>query len=218
MDNTFSVLTALSMPLIATDEFKLLGSSPLLIPAGLCLIAWMWIGGAKRMAATWVLFYSMGLAIVAASKMAYIGWGLEIAAIDFQGFSGHAMRSASVAPIFLYLVLHDDRRSVRIAGILAGLLFGALMAYAVCVYDTHSASESVAGFLLGAATSLGFIRASAPFAKPVLDRSRAALVSFGGITLISATLGMGYDPTYRWLEHAALYLSGNDKPYSRRHP
>lgn len=218
MDNAFSALTALPMPLIATDEFKLLGSSPLLIPAGLCLIAWMWIGGAKRMAATWALFYSTGLAVVAASKMAYIGWGVEITAIEFRGFSGHAMRSASVAPIFLYLVLHDTCRPVRVAGIIAGLLFGALMAYAVCMYDTHSASESIAGFLLGSATSLGFIRAAVSLAKPVLDRSRVALVSFGGITLISATLGMGYDPTYRWLEHAALYLSGNDKPYSRQHP
>ncbi len=201
--------------MLASDEFKILGSNLFVIPLGLSLAAWMWIGNARRMALSWAALFTAGLAVVAASKMAFIGWGFEIDAIDFQGVSGHAMRATAVFPVILYLILYDTRRAVRLAGIYCGLLFGALMAVSVSVHDTHSASESIAGFVLGAAVSLGFIRTSARMRKPVLDGSRIALISFSSAVLISGTLNLKTDPTYRWLEDATRYLSGNDKPFSR---
>ena len=200
--------------MLATDEFKLLGSSLFLIPVGLCVAGWMWIGHARRMAAVWTIAFGASLGIVAASKIAYIGWGFEIEALAFQGFSGHAMRATAISPVILYLILHDAPRVMRIAGIAAGILFGALMAIAVSVYDTHSASESIAGFLLGAAASLGFIRLARAMPKPVLAPSRVAAVSVSSIALVTGTLTVENDPTYQWLEYAALYLSGNEKPYS----
>ena len=202
--------------MLATAEFKLLGSSPLLIPAALCLTIWMWAGNARRMALSWTLIFAAGLALVAASKIAYIGWGFEIEAIGFRGFSGHAMRTAAVAPVMLHLLLQDAPRTIRAAGIVSGLVLGVLMAVAVSVYDDHSASESIAGFFLGVFVSLGFIRLAEKMRKPVMDRTRMASVSFCSAFFLSASMTLDNDPSYSWLESAALFLSGKDKPYCRR--
>jgi len=199
--------------MLATPEFKLLGSSLFLIPVALCLAAWMWVGNARRMAATWILLFATALALVAASKMAYIGWGITIDAIGFHGISGHAMRSTAVAPVLFYLLLHDARPGLRAAGVLFGLGAGALMAIAVSVYDEHSASEALAGLLLGAATSLGFIRLARGMRKPEFDRARIASLSVCSALAVSAGASVDNDPSYAMLESAALFLSGNDKPY-----
>ena len=202
--------------MLATAEFKLLGSSLLLIPAAFCLAIWMWAGGARRMALSWTLIFAAGLALVAASKIAYIGWGFEIEAIGFRGGSGHAMRTTAVAPVMLYLLLQDAPRPIRAAGILSGLVLGVLMAVAVSVYDEHSASESIAGFLLGVFVSLGFIRLAEKMRKPVMGHARIVSVSFCSAFVLSASMSLDNDPSYGWLESAALFLSGNGKPYCQR--
>jgi len=202
--------------MLATAEFKLLGSSLFLVPVALCLSAWMWAGNARRMAATWTLLFVAGLALVAASKMAYIGWGMAIDTIHFHGISGHAMRSTAVAPVLFYLLLHSAPTGLRIAGILCGLGAGALMAVAVSIYDEHTASEAMAGLLLGAATCLGFIRLAGGMRKPALDRPRIASLSVFSVLVVSAALSVDNDPSSVMLESAALFLSGNDKPYHQQ--
>jgi len=204
--------------MLATEEFKLLGSSLLLIPVALCLSAWMWAGNARRMAVTWALLFTAGLALVAASKMAYIGWGMAVDAIHFRGISGHAMRSTAVAPVLFYLLLHDARPGLRTAGILCGLGAGAVMAVAVSVFDEHSASEAVAGLLLGAAISLGFIRFAGEMRKPALDRPRVASLSVCSVLAVAAAMSLDSDPSSVMLESAALFLAGKDKPYHRHAP
>jgi len=43
-------------------------------------------------------------AIVSASKLAFMGWGIGIRELDFTGFSGHSALFAVFWPIFLWLL------------------------------------------------------------------------------------------------------------------
>src|SRR4051794_7334239 len=69
------------------------------------IAAWLFAEDEKRLALWWTLLYGGAMGVVIATKMAFIGWGIGIRALDFAGFSGHAMRAAAVMPVLCYLIL-----------------------------------------------------------------------------------------------------------------
>ena len=197
------------------QEFIALGGSLVMIPAAMAIFTWLSAGGAWGMAWLWGVLFSVGLAIVAATQIAFIGWGVTISALDFQGFSGHSMRTAAVMPLLFYLILQHASRSLRMSGVLFGILFAAMMGFAVSVHNTHSASESIGGCALGYAISLGFIALSRPMKQPALDHSVAVTIGFGVVAAIIGTTTLMTDRTYGWMTHIACSLSGTEKPYAR---
>lgn len=186
-----------------------LGDSALMLPAAAVIAAWLASGRAPRLAASWGLLFMLGLALVGMSKIAFLGWGWGLPSIDLKGFSGHAMRTTAVMPVLLYLLLQPAPATLRRIGVALGLLAGAAMGVLLVVYDYHSISESVAGWLIGAAVSLCFIRIAAaspavalhPWFIPV------CLVAFLGMrTLLPHS-------TTHVLNQAAMFLSGSDTTY-----
>src|SRR5690606_18067772 len=111
----------------------------------------------KRLALWWSVLFGGGLALVVATKMAFIGWGLGISSLDFTGFSGHAMRSAAVMPVLFYLLLQRAPRAARAVAALLGLAFATLIGISRLVLQVHSTSEVVTGWLLGAGVAFAFL-------------------------------------------------------------
>ncbi|NMM36757.1 MAG: phosphatase PAP2 family protein [Glaciimonas sp.] len=187
------------------------GGSAVMMPAAAAFAAWLALGRAWRMFFWWCGLFGAGLTIVIVSKIAFIGWGIGIPALDFTGFSGHAMRAMAVIPVLFYLVLQNTGRATRTVGVLVGLLLGALICTSRVAVQVHSVTEAISGGVLGAAVSLSFIALSCKLEKPLLNR---ALM----IATVIGLIGLSYVepiPSQGLLTTVALSLSGHDKPYTR---
>lgn len=180
--------------------------------AAAAIAAWLFIEDEKRLALWWSALFAASMGVVVATKMAFIGWGIGIRAIDFAGFSGHAMRAAAVLPVLFYLILQRTRFTVRAGGVALGFVCAALIGISRIVLHTHSISEVVAGLLLGAAVSLAFMHvAHTSLSKHVFKPLRIAL---SVIALLPAPY-VHPAPTQQWLTELTLYFSGHDQPYPR---
>lgn len=122
-----------------------LGDSRLLLPMAAVLLIVGW-----RTDTTWHVHWALALSVVGlivlVSKLAFLGWGIGVARLDFTGFSGHAAMSAAVWPMVAYLVAG---RSPRWAALL-GFALAAAIGYSRIPLNAHSWSEIGAGLALGA--------------------------------------------------------------------
>lgn len=197
--------------MISWTSITSLGSFSVMAPAAAAITAWLVLGRAWRLVAWWCALFIGGMALVVATKIAFIGWGMGIRSLDFTGFSGHVMRATAVAPVLLYLILQSAPRLLRNMGVLVGLAFGVIIAVSRVEVHAHSVSEIIAGWVLGASVSLGFIW--------IMSQTRKVELHPWFITLsLLALLLTPYaepTPTQRWITNAALNLSGHDRPYIR---
>lgn len=178
----------------------------------LALAAWLFVEDEKRLALWWSALFGTGLGIVVATKMAFIGWGIGIRALDFAGFSGHAMRTTAVMPVLLYLVLQRASFPMRAIAVLLGLAFGALVGISRVVVHAHTVSEIVTGWMLGAAVSLAFIRiAAASLSRHVFKPVRIAM----SLLILLPAPYVHPSPTQKWLTEITLYVTGHDQPFPR---
>ena len=87
--------------------------------------------------------------ITTASKVAFIGWGVGSAAVDFTGVSGHAMSAAAAYPMLMLALASNGSACGR------GFSFASRGALALAVgliriaVGAHSWSEVWAGLLVG---------------------------------------------------------------------
>jgi membrane-associated phospholipid phosphatase len=138
-----------------------LGESEILLPAFVAGALWLafarpaWAGGRRAAAAhghghpargaawRWIGGVAAATAVTTASKIAFLGFGIGVAALDFTGFSGHSMYSMAILPVLGAIVF--GRR---------GALAGAVVALVVMVsrveVHAHSWSEALSGLVLGA--------------------------------------------------------------------
>jgi membrane-associated phospholipid phosphatase len=171
-----------------------------------------WLVGARcwRLSLAWCLLFAGAMVLVAASQMAFIGWGVGVRSYDFTGFSGHSARAAAVYPVAIFLLLERRPTWLRLLGILGGAVLGALVAVARVKVGAHSVSEAVLGFGVGAATALLFIarayanRRGAP--KPLL-------VALGLAMLLLPRSEPNYG--HQWLIGLALTVAHQDRPWLR---
>ncbi|GAB3046842.1 phosphatase PAP2 family protein [Stenotrophomonas tumulicola] len=136
---------------------SLLGDSRALLPTASILIgAGLW--QMHRWPARWALGLATLGGVVLSSKLAFLGWGVGIAWIDFTGFSGHAAVSAAIWPVVFYMA--TPGRVPAHWGALAGLLLAAGIAYSRLPLGAHSLSEVFSGWILGALTSTSTLAAA----------------------------------------------------------
>ncbi|WP_326533337.1 phosphatase PAP2 family protein [Pseudorhodoferax sp.] len=127
-----------------------LGNSMLLLPAALVLALWLLADGERARALVWALGFGAAVLLVLASKLAFLGWGLGSATLDFTGISGHATMATSVITLALWLPFAHRGPRVQAAALATGLAIGVLVGISRLVLRAHSPSEVVAGCLLGA--------------------------------------------------------------------
>jgi len=181
-------------------------------PAGVAIAIWLLVSRQWRLVLSWSLWYGGGMLLVVLSKLAFIGWGVGSAALDFTGFSGHAMRAGAVFPVLMYVVLQRAPRQWRHAGVLLGVACAVLVAISRVVVHAHSVSEAVSGCVLGLAMAFGFMWQARGVVNFAVSHA-LALASLALMVLI--TFKAEPMPTEDWLQKIAIKLSGHERIFSR---
>jgi membrane-associated phospholipid phosphatase len=190
-----------------------IGGASVTVPLALAIALWLALGYSPRLALGWVALIAGAALVVAGTKLAFLGWGIGVRALDFTGLSGHATMSTAIYPIAFFLVLLPAHKRARIAGIAAGFCVGVAISLSRVVIDAHSPSEAVTGCLMGAVVALLFIRA-AWHAKPGRSPLSALPVMMSLLVLVAALHNV-HVPTHLWVENIALKVSGHARPFVR---
>lgn len=197
------------------NAITFIGDSVVLLPAAMLMLLWMMLGGAWRMAFWWSMLFGAGLMLVAATKIAFIGWGVGLGHFDYTGLSGHAMRAAAILPTLGWAFqagwpVQAGGKS-RLITIAAGVAAGILVSASRVVLHEHSVSEAVFGWTLGCVIAVGFIALAQTLARP---RRNPWIVALSMVAMLPASHAEPA-PTNRWITAAALYLSGHERPFVR---
>ncbi|MFC5458995.1 membrane-associated phospholipid phosphatase [Massilia niabensis] len=188
--------------------FLYLGNLTLTLPLASAIAAWLLAARHWRAAGYWLLFFSGALALVGISKVAYLGWGIAIPALDFQALSGHAAGVTAVFPVLFYVLL-QGRPGLALGAAAAGLLLGAGLASALVATEEHTAAEAGAGWMVGAAAAAGTVRVAKEAQPPrPLAGLAAGLLAFAATAWVMQGAHIGY-----WMIKLALALSGNTRPF-----
>jgi membrane-associated phospholipid phosphatase len=199
------------LSMIAWTTLSNLGdiASAMLVAVGIA--GFFFMRRAWQLALCWMGLFGCGLMLVVASKVAFVGWGIGHQALDFTGFSGHAMRAMAIFPVLAYLAAGKSPIFIRVIAVIACSLVAALVGFSRYLLHVHSYSEVIAGGLLGAILSGGFIlilrkKHTISFYPPLI------ILAFTPL-LIPAYLGP--TPTQGWIIELSLYLSGHEQIFVR---
>lgn len=127
-----------------------LGDAALMLP--LAAVCFTWLTRSMygwRIALSWVVLLAAAMFIVGLTKILYAGCGLQIQSMNFRVISGHTMLAATVWPMACLLMLHDGWNVRPGPALLPGLVLAATIGFARVREDAHSASEVIAGWMLG---------------------------------------------------------------------
>ncbi|MGK3185615.1 phosphatase PAP2 family protein [Raoultella planticola] len=192
------------------------GDSTVLLPSAAAVFMVLFLRRPSRQIAwQWGLLFGITGAIVSASKLAFMGWGIGIRELDFTGFSGHTALSTAFWPIFLWLLCARGSVVLRRTAMVMGYLLAGLVGYSRLAIHAHSPSEVIAGLLLGAIGSALFL---------LLQRNSSRVVdaqlSWGGVLSLiiipAALLNTGAKaPTQSLLGDIAVKIGPLEKPFTR---
>ncbi|CAB3760202.1 phosphoesterase [Burkholderia sp. MSh2] len=182
-----------------------LGDAAVTLPLAVACIGWLTRSNAGRHgAAAWTLMLAAGMALVGATKTLYAGCGIQIRAIDFRVISGHTMLAAAVWPMTCALALAGCARLRPGASLALGLALGALIGVARVIDDAHTPSEVVAGWIVGSAVALSFVRRhGAPRIAP-----RYRLLAAASLLAVSAVAYGHHAPIQAAIELYSPFLCG----------
>jgi hypothetical protein len=188
-----------------------LGESHIVLPVAFVLVLAFAFLNADRCVRAWAVVLGLAIAITTASKIAFMGWGLGIASLDFTGFSGHAMLSAAIYPVLGHVFARRRLGSTAWWGAVLGYTLAILIAISRVTVHAHSVSEVVAGFALGAAASA--------CAMGLMVRTKAHIPRWawlGGIAwLLAMPLVVKSSGAHGALTRVALALSHRQEPFYR---
>jgi membrane-associated phospholipid phosphatase len=201
----------LELPFHVWYSITSLGGAGLTLPLAFAIALWLALGYSWRMAVGWLVLLGVSIGVVTVTKLAFLGWGVGVRELDFTGVSGHAMLSTAVYPVALFLMLLPARPSIRLVGVLLGIVAGMAVGLSRVVLEAHSPSEAITGCIVGAVTALVFVRL-AWHAQP--GRLSAVPVTVSLMMLVVGLHGV-HVPTQRWVTHIALKVSGHDHPFIR---
>jgi membrane-associated phospholipid phosphatase len=198
--------------------FTRLGEAQLLLPAA-AVVVWLLLrersevtGNDQRgLALQWLWRLAAAAAVTSASKLAFIGWGLGSATLDFTGVSGHTTFATATYPLLLAAAMPAAWPLARQAGALAGLALGLAVGLSRLMVDAHSVSEVLAGALVGSwagvlAWRLGALR----------PHFSAWLAPLTGLWFVAAPAYAPPSQSHALVTQLALALSGHAAPYTRQ--
>lgn len=171
---------------------------------------WLLAARSYRPACRWCVGYGAAMGAVAASKIMYLGWGLQIPALHFKAASGHAAGTASVLPIVMYLVARKFGRNSANSALAGGWIISIAVALALVAHGEHTSSEALAGWCLGIMASAGTWRhLRHTMIQPSRSGTIAALTSIAVIAICLHSVPVG-----RWMSKTALALSGEQRTHA----
>ena len=185
------------------------GDSAAMMPAALLIALWLVAARAWRHAQFWCLGFAVMAALIAATKIAFMGWGIGIEAIDFAGISGHTALAVAVLSVGAAVSLADRAPPIRLFGAILGGTIGLAIGVSRLVLHVHSLSEVVIGAVVGASLAVAFLRGGSHANSATLRPA-----ALGALLLLTLTTVHGERaPTQGTLTRIALMLSGRTEPY-----
>jgi membrane-associated phospholipid phosphatase len=197
------------------QELSMLGSLAVTGPIGVAIGVWLLAGRAWTLSVAWGLLFGAGMALVVATKVAFIGWGWGVASLEFAGISGHAMRAAAVFPVVGYLASRQAGAPLRHAMVAAGVLLALLISVSRVQVLMHSVSEVVSGCLLGWVIAAAFIRRVHGEEHREEHRVSGRVLAALCLPVLLLAPRVQPVPTEQWMVTLALHLSGHDRPHTR---
>jgi membrane-associated phospholipid phosphatase len=192
-----------------------LGEAQILLPALLAMTGWLAWTRPTRLPAVWLACTALAAALTTLSKVAFIGWGIGYAPLDYTGISGHAMFAAAILPLLARGLAGPVPPPWPAAALLAGWALALVIAVSRVVTGAHSASEAVAGCLLGTLATLATLAlAPAPPAAAAHAAPRA-LVAALALWLALTPAGAPPSATHGLVTRLALAVAGHSRPYTR---
>jgi len=155
----------------------------------------------------------LGIAVLltTASKLAFIGWGIGSAALNFTGISGHTMFAAALYPPLLAVMTSGASARAHRFAIAAGCGVALLVGVSRFVLGAHSVSEILAGWLVGGGVSCAVLARG----TPVPMQLRATMFVAAALWLALMPVAAPPLETHSMVTRLALKLSGHDLPYTR---
>lgn len=190
-----------------------IGHTAVMIPVAGAIAACLASAKAYKLAFWWCAIFTSGLGLVAMSKMAFLGWGVELPLIGFKALSGHAWRATAVLPVLFFVLLRTAPGVWRTRGVLLGVALSLGLGALLVALEFHTASEVIASTVLGIGASGGFIRVAR---HSVAQRASPWTVPVGLLTF-AIIWGLKPSVVTPRLVDVALYLSGRDSPYRWSH-
>lgn len=188
------------------------GDTAVLLPLAVVILIWMGLS-AWRLALLWGSLFVADIALVALTKIAYMGWGLHPPGIDFTGLSGHSALSMLVWPTIGVLLAVGRRRLWRLGLPLLGAALSSAIVISRLAIDAHTPPEAVLGALWGGSLALLFMYASWHTTRRSLPRPGPLLPL---VLLVPLALSYGrVFPSTQLLADVACLLSGHAQPYTR---
>jgi len=184
-----------------------LGDSRLLLGAAVALIAFG-LACHREWARRWCFALVVVCTATLASKLAFLGWGLGIAQLDFTGVSGHAAVSAAVWPM-LFAGMSSKRFGGTVGLGSLGLLLAGAIAWSRVELHAHTPSEVLIGWLLGGIASAIVIRPLTGDSTPAAATMAALLSS--ALVVASIPIPRTHDLVLR----VAAIVSGCSTPHTR---
>lgn len=201
---------------VLNDAWSLLtrlGEAQILLPAMLAALLWLALLARTPRTAWWWLAGTAAVALITtATKVAFFGYGIGYAPLDYTGISWHAMFAAAVLPVLAGIVAGGGAPRWRLAAIAAGYLLAAMIAYSRLRVGAHSPSEALAGMIVGSlASALALSVHRLPDMRPPLWLGVGLL-----LWMLSLPVGAPPSPTHGWVVRLSLAVSDRAEPYSRR--
>jgi membrane-associated phospholipid phosphatase len=200
---------------MSLDSWNLLtrlGEAQILLPAMLATSVWLMARSHKpRAALVWAACTAVAALLTTFTKIAFFGWEVGYAPLNYTGISGHAMFSAAVLPVLARVLVadHGPRRQLVAASV--GMLLAALIAWSRVVLSAHSPVEALMGFALGTAASVVALRGM--HAPPLHAPRMLVLGLMAWMTLTPSSAPPSQ--THSMVMRLSVALSGRDEPYSR---
>jgi membrane-associated phospholipid phosphatase len=189
-----------------------LGEAEILLPAAvLTAMALFARPGTRKLAWGWMLLLAAGAALTTASKVAFIGWGMGWATINFTGISGHAMFAAAIYPVLAVTCVSGGLARRRKLLLALGCGLALLVGMSRVVVGAHSVSEVFFGLLLGGAVSsltLAYFESTALAMRPLVP---ALLL----VWVVVTPFQLQASQTHSLVTRLALSLSGHEAPFTR---
>ncbi len=189
-----------------------LGEAQILLPAAMLAAgALVRRPDGRPMAVGWMALLGAAVLLTTASKVAFIGWGVGSAEFNYTGISGHAMFAAAVYPLLLGTLASRAPRGGRVGAMVAGAGLALLVGVSRIAVGAHSASEVLAGLLVGgmvSAIALTFVRMPRALLSPLIP---AVLVCWIALMPLHAPASR----THSMVTRLSLVLSGRSAPYTR---
>ena len=190
-----------------------MGDSGLLLPCAALIAIWLGVAPRTRNGAMrWVIIFGLGSSIVLASKLAFLGWGIGSARLDFTGVSGHTMLATSIWPVAFWLRASRWGHAPRVAFAITGWMLAFLIGISRLVLEAHSISEVLAGYVMGGIVSVTFlaIQHNRPHPKLRWPWIAVSLV----LPLVFVPIGAPA-PTQDLIERIAVRVAHIERPFTR---